>query len=91
MTPEISLVIPVYNEEDNLLPLYERIVESLDPEKIDFEVILVDDGSQDGSLQRLRELVDRDSRVVAVSLRRNFGQTAAMAAGRSPPAGMRVR
>jgi glycosyltransferase involved in cell wall biosynthesis len=81
MTPEISLVIPVYNEEDNLIPLYEKIIESLDPNGIEFEVILVDDGSKDGSLQRLRELVDRDSRIVAVQLRRNFGQTAAMAAG----------
>jgi glycosyltransferase involved in cell wall biosynthesis len=80
-TPEISLVIPVYNEEDNLFPLYERIVEVLDPEGIEFEVILVDDGSRDRSLQKLRELVDRDPRIVAVNLRRNFGQTAAMAAG----------
>ena len=81
MSPEISLVIPVYNEEDNLIPLYEEIVESLDPAGIDFELILVNDGSRDRSMERLRELVDRDSRVVAVELRRNFGQTAAMAAG----------
>ena len=81
MSPEISLVIPVYNEEDNLIPLYEKIVESLDPAGIDFELILVNDGSRDRSMERLRELVDRDSRVVAVELRRNFGQTAAMAAG----------
>ena len=80
-TPEISLVIPVYNEEDNLIPLYEKIVESLEPDAIEFEVILVNDGSRDKSMQRLRELVDRDSRIVAVDLRRNFGQTAAMAAG----------
>jgi glycosyltransferase involved in cell wall biosynthesis len=81
MTPEISLVIPVYNEEDNLVPLYEKVVEVLDPLGIRFELILVDDGSRDHSLDRLRELVDRDSRVIAVELRRNFGQTAAMAAG----------
>lgn len=81
MSPEISLVIPVYNEEDNLIPLYERVVEVLDPLQISFELILVDDGSRDKSLGRLRELVDRDPRVVAVELRRNFGQTAAMAAG----------
>ena len=81
MSPEISLVIPVYNEEDNLIPLYEKVIESLDPAGIDFELILVNDGSKDRSMQRLRELVDRDSRVVAVELRRNFGQTAAMAAG----------
>ena len=81
MTPEISLVIPVYNEQDNLVPLYEKVLESLEPAGIRFEMILVDDGSSDRSLDRLRELVDRDSRVVAVELRRNFGQTAAMAAG----------
>jgi len=81
MRPEISLVVPVYNEEDNLIPLYERVVEILDPAGLQFELILVDDGSIDRSLDRLRELVDRDSRVLAVELRRNFGQTAAMAAG----------
>lgn len=81
MSLEISLVIPVYNEQDNLVPLYEKVIEVLDPEGISFELILVDDGSRDRSLQRLRELVDRDERVIALELRRNFGQTAAMAAG----------
>lgn len=81
MTPDISLVVPVYNEEDNLLPLYEKVLETVDTAGITFEMILVDDGSTDRSLDRLRELVDRDSRIVAVELRRNFGQTAAMAAG----------
>ncbi|HIB68859.1 MAG TPA: glycosyltransferase [Phycisphaerales bacterium] len=81
MKPEISLVIPVYNEQDNLVPLYEKVLQSLVPADISFEMILVDDGSSDRSLDRLRELVDRDPRVVAVELRRNFGQTAAMAAG----------
>lgn len=81
MTPELSLVVPVYNEEANLIPLYEKVVEVLQPLGLVFELIFVDDGSVDRSLDRLRELVDRDSRVVAVELRRNFGQTAAMAAG----------
>lgn len=81
MSFDLSLVAPVYNEEDNLVPLYEKVVEALEPEGLSFELILVDDGSQDRSLQRLRELVDSDPRVVAVELRRNFGQTAAMAAG----------
>lgn len=80
-SPEISLVIPVYNEADNLFPLYDRIVDSLDPAGIEFELILINDGSQDLSMERLRELVDRDRRVRVVDLRRNFGQTAAMAAG----------
>jgi len=81
MNPEISLVIPVYNEEENVVPLYERIVQVLDPAGITFELILVDDGSQDRSLDYIRDLVERDPRVMAIQLRRNFGQTAAMAAG----------
>lgn len=81
MPPNISLVVPVYNEEDNLFPLYEKIVGALDSQQISWELILVDDGSSDQSLQRIIELTGRDPRVKGVELRRNFGQTAAMAAG----------
>lgn len=81
MSLDLSLVVPVYNEEDNIIPLYERVVEALEPLGLSFELILVDDGSSDRSLDRLRELVDRDARVLVLELRRNFGQTAAMAAG----------
>lgn len=81
MTPKISLVIPVYNEEDNVFPLYEKILESLDPIGIKWELILVDDGSSDQSVPRMQELVARDARVTVLELRRNYGQTAAMAAG----------
>lgn len=80
-TPKVSLVVPVYNEQDNLPLLHQRVLEALDPHEIKWEMILVDDGSTDQSLERAKEIVARDARVRAVELRRNFGQTAAMAAG----------
>ena len=81
MEPKISLVVPVFNEEENLPLLYQRVVESLDPQGIAWELILVDDGSTDSSVVRAREIVAADHRVTVLQLRRNFGQTAAMAAG----------
>ncbi len=81
MDPFLSVVVPVYNEEDNLVPLYERTRAALEPLGVTWELILVDDGSRDGSPVRLEELCLRDPRVRAVLLRKNFGQTAAMAAG----------
>lgn len=79
--PEISVFLPVYNEEPNLLPLHSRLDEALRSLGRSAEVIYVDDGSTDGSLAVLRELATLDSRVRVVALRRNYGQTAAMAAG----------
>lgn len=79
--PEISLFLPVLNEEPNLRPLHAKIDEALATLGHTAEVIYVDDGSTDGSLDVLREIAARDSRVRVVSLRRNYGQTAAMAAG----------
>lgn len=81
MAPKVSLVVPVFNEEENLPLLYQRVVESLDPPEIAWELILVDDGSTDRSVAVARDLVAGDPRVSALELRRNFGQTAAMAAG----------
>ncbi len=80
-TPKVSLVIPVFNEEENLPLLYQSVVEALDPLDIKWEMILVDDGSTDGSLRCAQELAEADSRLCVLELRRNFGQTAAMAAG----------
>jgi dolichol-phosphate mannosyltransferase len=79
--PEVSVFLPVYNEEPNLLPLHAKLDEALKTLKRSAEIIYVDDGSTDGSLRVLREIAALDSRVRVVGLRRNYGQTAAMAAG----------
>ncbi len=78
---DISLVIPVYNEEENLEPLYRKIKEVMEPLEKEYEVIFVDDGSQDQSPQILDSLAREDPRVKVIHFRRNFGQTAALAAG----------
>lgn len=77
----LSLVVPVYNEVENLTPLYERVREVLDPIGWTYELILVDDGSTDGSDRMLADLHAKDTRVKVLRFRRNFGQTAALAAG----------
>ncbi len=79
--PELSLVVPVYNEEDNIQPLFSKIAAAMEGLGKTWEVVLVDDGSRDQSLARLEELAADDKRVVVVGLRRNYGQTAAMMAG----------
>jgi glycosyltransferase involved in cell wall biosynthesis len=79
--PEVSIFLPVYNEEPNLRPLHAKLDEALKVLGRTSEVIYVDDGSTDGSLNVLRELARLDNRVRVVALRRNYGQTAAMAAG----------
>ncbi|MGE5894308.1 MAG: glycosyltransferase family 2 protein [bacterium] len=77
----ISIVIPVYNEEENVYPLHEKLTGDLRNAGLDYEVIYVDDGSRDRTLEFLEEIQARDKRVIVISLRRNFGQTAAFAAG----------
>ncbi|HYP29835.1 MAG TPA: glycosyltransferase family 2 protein [Blastocatellia bacterium] len=79
--PEISVFLPVYNEEDNIEPLNVKLTESLEKLGRTYEIIYVDDGSSDRSLSRLREIASRDPRVRVIALRRNYGQTAAMSAG----------
>jgi glycosyltransferase involved in cell wall biosynthesis len=80
-TPELSVIIPVYNEEDNLDRLYQKVVESMDPLGKTWELLLIDDGSSDNSYKILQKLAAADQRVKAVRFVRNFGQTAALAAG----------
>lgn len=77
----LSIIIPVYNEEDNVLPLHQKITEALDSMGQPYEVIIVDDGSTDNTAQRLKELAKADNRLKVIHLRRNFGQTPAMMAG----------
>ena len=77
----LSVVIPLFNEEENLLLLYNELIEVLSSCEEEYEIIFIDDGSSDRSFQLLKELQENDSHVVVVSFRKNFGQTAAMAAG----------
>src|SRR5215813_1916103 len=80
-SPDISVFLPVFNEEPNLLPLHARLDEALKALGRSAEIVYVDDGSSDGSLRILRDIAQLDPRVRVVALRRNYGQTAAMAAG----------
>ncbi|GAB4405582.1 MAG: glycosyltransferase family 2 protein [Thermodesulfovibrionales bacterium] len=77
----VSVVIPLYNEEDNVGALHERLSGVLGGLGLEYEIIYVDDGSTDRTLDLLAEIQNNDPNVVVLSLRRNFGQTAAFAAG----------
>ena len=79
--PELSLFLPVLDEEENLRPMHAKIAAALDALGKTAEVIYVDDGSTDNSLSILKEIAASDDRVRVISLRRNYGQTAAMSAG----------
>lgn len=79
--PEISIVIPLYNEEPNVAELYREFTAALGKYGRSYELILVDDGSTDGTFRALTDLHAHDPHVCVMRLRRNFGQTAAFAAG----------
>lgn len=79
--PELSLFLPVLDEEENLRPMHAKISAALDALGKTAEVIFVDDGSTDKSLEILKDIAESDDRVRVISLRRNYGQTAAMSAG----------
>ena len=79
--PEISVVIPVFNEEENIAALHQKLNAALGALGLAYEILYVDDGSRDRSFALLSEIAANDSRVKLVRFRRNFGQTAAMAAG----------
>jgi glycosyltransferase involved in cell wall biosynthesis len=77
----ISIVVPIHNEEPAILPLYDRLSLVMDRLRRQYEIIFVDDASTDRSFDLLANLVETDSRLKVVRLRRNFGQTAALSAG----------
>ena len=79
--PDISVVVPVYNEASNLDELCGRVAAVLEQAGRPFEIVAVDDGSHDGSVALLEELQRKDARLRIVKLMRNFGQTPAMYAG----------
>jgi glycosyltransferase involved in cell wall biosynthesis len=80
-SPRLSIIVPFYNEADNIRRMYTAIVDAVAPLEVSFEMVFVDDGSRDNTLQLASELAAADSRVRVVKFRRNFGQTPAMAAG----------
>jgi len=77
----LSIVIPIHNEEPSVLALYDRLTAVLEPLGQPYEIIFVDDASTDRSFELLTNLLETDSRLKVVRLRRNFGQTAALSAG----------
>ncbi|HLH40470.1 MAG TPA: glycosyltransferase family 2 protein [Bryobacteraceae bacterium] len=77
----LSVVIPIHNEEPSILPLYDRLTAVMERIHKPYEIIFVDDASTDRSFDLLANLVETDSRLKVIRLRRNFGQTAALAAG----------
>jgi Glycosyltransferases involved in cell wall biogenesis len=78
---KIAIVIPAYNEEDNVEIAYKRLKEVLDSTNYDYELIFVDDGSKDNTLSKLLELYEKDKKVKVISLSRNFGKEIALSAG----------
>jgi len=81
MEPYISVVIPVYNEEESIEALYKELKSVLDNIKKTYEIIFVDDGSTDKSFEILEKLHNKDKKVKVIKFRRNFGQTSAISAG----------
>jgi glycosyltransferase involved in cell wall biosynthesis len=81
MKPDVSIVIPLYNEADNVAPLHARLMEAASALAIPWQIVYVDDGSQDATFATLRTVTGADDRVILIRFRRNFGQTAAIAAG----------
>ena len=79
--PELSVIVPFYNEEENIERMHAAIVSAIEPIEKPFEMVFVDDGSRDDTLKRAIEIARRDLRVRIVKFRRNYGQTPAMAAG----------
>ncbi|HEX7958440.1 MAG TPA: glycosyltransferase family 2 protein [Terriglobales bacterium] len=79
--PRYSVVVPFHNEQENITALYDRLKAVMEAAGESFELVFVDDGSSDQTFKLLQEIAAIDSRVAVVKLRRNFGQTSALAAG----------
>jgi glycosyltransferase involved in cell wall biosynthesis len=79
--PKLSVIVPFFNEEESIRPLYSAIVTAVEPLGVSFEMVFVDDGSKDDTVRVATELAAADARVRVVKFRRNYGQTPAMAAG----------
>ena len=88
--PQLSLIVPVYNESSNLDLFYERVLKVLKPLNVSYEILFIDDGSKDDSLEKLLEIRGRDSKVKVVQFSRNFGKEIAVSAGLDLAAGKAV-
>lgn len=84
---KLSVIIPVYNEAENIAPLYRALTSTLKSLERDYEILFVDDGSNDGTPRELRQWAEKDPQVKAVFFQRNYGQTAALSAGFSHASG----
>ncbi len=78
---EFSIIVPAFNEEGNVQPLYQKILEAMNSIKATFEIIFVDDGSSDKTASRVEELRKKDKRVHLIQFARNFGKASALSAG----------
>src|SRR5438309_688961 len=79
--PVVSVVVPLYNEEENIAELYQRLTRSLEALQLPYEIVFVNDGCRDSTPARIRQFQQQDPRVVAIDLSRNFGHQAAICAG----------
>ncbi|MEX0828095.1 MAG: glycosyltransferase, partial [Haliea sp.] len=78
---DLSIIVPLYNEEESIDALYQAVTHAVSPLGLSYELIFVDDGSRDATVARGRELAAADPNLKLVLFRRNYGQTPAMAAG----------
>src|SRR5690242_20575199 len=79
--PDVSIVVPLFNEEESVRPMHAAITGAVEPLRVSFEIVFVDDGSKDATVALVDEIARRDPRVCLVKFRRSYGQTPAMAAG----------
>ncbi len=89
-TTELSIIIPVFNEEESILELIAEIHGAMKDSTAKYEVIFIDDGSNDDSYDKIRSLADKDSRIIGVRFRRNYGKAAALSEGFRISGGMMV-
>ncbi len=78
---DLSIIVPLYNEEENVVPLYEAIVRAVEPLEVSYEILFVDDGSVDRTYAKAKTLATQDRNLRVIKFRKNYGQTPAMAAG----------
>lgn len=78
---DLSIIVPLYNEQESIHPLYKTITKEVDGLGLDYEILFVDDGSQDNTFRLASNLASRDPRLRVIKFRKNYGQTPAMAAG----------